>query len=88
MKTMYMCMCAGQKTSLKLNERRLQDYKKLMLRYVDTSGELEVQCLYAIQSLINKLEHPPGKLHYRAVDQERDTRIAVWLRCMSYIKYS
>ncbi|PNF16446.1 hypothetical protein B7P43_G10313 [Cryptotermes secundus] len=52
----------SQKTSLKLNERRLQDYKKLMLRYVDTSGELEVQCLYAIQSLINKLEHPPGLL--------------------------
>jgi hypothetical protein len=60
-------MCAGQKTSLKLNERRLQDCEKLMLRYVDGRVELELQCLYAIQSLINKLEHPQGKLHYRAV---------------------
>jgi hypothetical protein len=62
-----MCMCAGQKTSLKLNERRLLDNKKLMLRYIDGRGVLELQCLYAIQSLIHKLEHPQGKLHYRAV---------------------
>jgi hypothetical protein len=66
-------MCAGQKTSWKLNEKRLLDRKVMILKYVEGKGELEVQCLYAIQSLIHMLEHPPGKLHYRAVNQEQDT---------------
>lgn len=63
----YIYVRAGQKTSLKLNEERLQYHKTLMQRYVKSGGELELQCLYAIQSLIHKLEHPQGKLHYRAV---------------------
>jgi hypothetical protein len=58
-----MYMYAGQKTSMKLNEKRIQDCEKLILRYVDSTVELELQCLYAIQSLINKLEHPQGNLH-------------------------
>jgi hypothetical protein len=57
----------GQKTSLKLNEGRFQQHEKLMLRYIDNKEVLELQCLYAVQALINKLEHPQGKLHYRAV---------------------
>jgi hypothetical protein len=65
MKIIY--VCAGQKTSLKLNQSRFQQHGKLVLRYVDNKEALELQCLYAIQSLINKLEHPQGKLHYRAV---------------------
>jgi hypothetical protein len=57
----------GQKTSLKLNEQRLRDLVKLLVKYVDNREPLELEGLYAVQSLINKLEHPQGKLHYRAV---------------------
>jgi hypothetical protein len=52
---------------LKLNERRFQQHEKLMLKYIDNKDDLELHCLYAVQALINKLEHPQGKLHYRAV---------------------
>jgi hypothetical protein len=54
-------MCTGQKTSWKLNESHFQQHQKLVLKYVDNKEALELQCLYAVQSLINKLEHPQGK---------------------------
>jgi hypothetical protein len=61
------CTCTGQKTTWKLNEGHFQHHQKLVLKYVDNKEALELQCLYAVQSLINKLEHPQGKLHYRDV---------------------
>jgi hypothetical protein len=94
---MGLCVYAGQKTSWKLNESRLHQHEKLMLRYIDNTAELELQCLYAIQSLINKLEHPQGKLHYRTVtsgavscDQEQDTWNTLWSSLCTIInkKYS
>lgn len=58
------CLSAieSQKTSWKLNENRLHQHEKFMLRYIDNAAEMELHCLYAIQSLINKLEHPQGLL--------------------------
>lgn len=35
---------------------------KLLQKYVDNDATLELQCLYALQALINKLEHPQGLL--------------------------
>lgn len=52
----------SQKTSWKLNESHFQQHQKLVLKYVDNKEALELQCLYAVQSLINKLEHPQGLL--------------------------
>ncbi|XP_021930528.1 eukaryotic translation initiation factor 4 gamma 3-like isoform X4 [Zootermopsis nevadensis] len=52
----------SQKTTLKLNEDRFRQNQKLVLKYVDNKEELELQCLYAVQSLIHKLEHPQGLL--------------------------
>jgi hypothetical protein len=60
-------MCTGQKTTWKLNEDHFQQNQKLVLKYVDNKEALELQCLYAVQSLIHKLEHPQGKLHYRTL---------------------
>lgn len=39
---------------------RLKIYYPLLVNYVGNHAELELQCLFAIQRLIHKLEHPPG----------------------------
>ncbi|XP_069700452.1 eukaryotic translation initiation factor 4 gamma 3-like isoform X2 [Periplaneta americana] len=52
----------SQKSTWKLNESHFQQHQKLVLKYVDNNEALELQCLYAVQSLINKLEHPQGLL--------------------------
>jgi hypothetical protein len=57
------CLCTGQKTTWKLNEEQFQQNQKLVLKYVDNKEALELQCLYAVQSLVHKLEHPQGELH-------------------------
>jgi len=47
----------------KLNESHFQGHQMLVLKYVDNKPELELQCLFAVQSIVNKLEHPQGKYH-------------------------
>jgi hypothetical protein len=54
-------MCTGQKMTLKLNDFNFQRHQKLVLKYADNKPELELQCLFAVQSLVNELEHPQGK---------------------------
>lgn len=44
----------------KLNVEALQRHHKLFQKYVDNDPELELQCLYALQALIIKLESPQG----------------------------
>ena len=61
-----LCVLTGQKTTMKINESHFQRHQKLVLKYVDNNPELELQCLFAIQSLINALEHPQGK-YYRTI---------------------
>jgi len=61
-----LCMFTAQKMTLKLNENNFQRHQKLVVKYVDNKPHLELQCLFAIQSLINALEHPQGK-YYRTV---------------------
>jgi len=46
---------------LKLNDVNFQRHQKLVLKYADNKPELELQCLFAVQSLVHKLEHPQGK---------------------------
>ncbi|XP_050307048.1 eukaryotic translation initiation factor 4 gamma 1-like isoform X3 [Anthonomus grandis grandis] len=46
----------------KLKADVLSSHTKLIQKYVDTNLEYELQCLYALQSLIHKLEHPQGLL--------------------------
>jgi hypothetical protein len=50
----------------KLNDINFQRHQKLVLRYVENKPELELQCLFAVQSLVHELEHPQGK-YYRTV---------------------
>lgn len=33
---------------------------KLLQKYVDNNSNYELQCLFALQALIQKLEHPKG----------------------------
>ena len=44
---------------LTLNSAKLSQ-DKLLLRYVENKEELELQCLYAVQALVTKLQHPQG----------------------------
>ncbi|KAJ6632949.1 Eukaryotic translation initiation factor 4 gamma 3, partial [Pseudolycoriella hygida] len=44
----------------KLNEKQFSQRMPLLERYIDGNGQLQVQCLNAIQILVNGLEHPPG----------------------------
>lgn len=61
-----LCMFTDQKMMWKLNDSHFQHHQKLVVKYVDNKAELELQCLFAIQYLIHKLEHPQGK-YYRTV---------------------
>lgn len=45
----------------KLNGDTLKGHYSLIHRFVDNNPEYELQCLFALQALINKLEHPQGK---------------------------
>jgi translation initiation factor 4G len=40
----------------------LKSHYKLLQKYVDNNSNYELQCLYALQALIQKLEHPKGLL--------------------------
>ncbi|CAH1183097.1 unnamed protein product [Phaedon cochleariae] len=46
----------------KLNKERLAQHITLLIKYVDHREEYELQCLYALQALINRMEHPSGLL--------------------------
>lgn len=48
-------------TMTRLNDNRFKQGIILLNRYIDNSERHEVECLFAIQILINKLEHPSGK---------------------------
>ncbi|PSN41963.1 hypothetical protein C0J52_06437, partial [Blattella germanica] len=52
----------SQKSMWKLNDTHFLQQQKLVMKYVDNKEELELQCLYAVQSLIHELEHPQGLL--------------------------
>lgn len=45
----------------KLNEKHFLQRIPLLERYIDGSEQLQVQCLIAIQILMNQLEHPQGE---------------------------
>ncbi|XP_011251008.1 eukaryotic translation initiation factor 4 gamma 3 isoform X6 [Camponotus floridanus] len=46
----------------KLNVDSFTSLQTLIQRYADANEKLELQCLYAIQRYINKIEFPPGTL--------------------------
>ncbi|KAF2880179.1 hypothetical protein ILUMI_25980 [Ignelater luminosus] len=48
--------------NLKLKTDILQGKYNLLHRFVDNKQPYELQCLYALQALINKLKHPQGLL--------------------------
>jgi len=41
----------------------LKSRSYILQRYLDHHQELELQALYALQALVNRLEHPPNLLH-------------------------
>lgn len=45
----------------KLQPEVLTGHGKLLQKYVDNDTSYELQCLYVLQSLVHKLEHPSGK---------------------------
>lgn len=53
----------------KLVPDRLYKNQVLFNRFVDNDAKYELQCLFALQALIHKLEHPQGK------KKERDRKL-------------
>ncbi|XP_049821977.1 eukaryotic translation initiation factor 4 gamma 3 isoform X3 [Aethina tumida] len=51
--------CVKQDT---LNLETFQRHMKLLQKYIDNNPMYELQCLYAIQALVHKMEHPKGLL--------------------------
>ena len=47
--------------SYKLDNTKIQSRVVLLQKYLDHQAELELQALYALQALVHKLDHPPGK---------------------------
>jgi translation initiation factor 4G len=47
---------------VKLVEGKIPERSILLQKYLDHKGELELQALYALQSLVHKLDHPKGLL--------------------------
>lgn len=47
--------------SYKLENSKIQSRVVLLQKYLDHQAELELQALYALQALVHKLDHPPGK---------------------------
>ncbi|KAJ8971141.1 hypothetical protein NQ314_000873 [Rhamnusium bicolor] len=48
--------------NFKLMSETLSAHNNLLLKYVDNTPTYELQCLYALQALIHKMEHPQGLL--------------------------
>lgn len=46
--------------NFKLSNDRLSQHINLLTKYVDNKADYELQCLFALQALIQKLEHPQG----------------------------
>lgn len=46
----------------KLKTEILRKHYMLLIRILDGRLDYELECLYALQALINKLEHPQGNL--------------------------
>ena len=48
-------------TSCKCDQELLKPRKNLLQKYIDGDSQLELQALYALQSLFVALDHPPGR---------------------------
>lgn len=46
----------------KLHEPTFRGYYSVLHRYIDSNSQFELQCLYAIQAIVNQLNHPSGLL--------------------------
>lgn len=44
----------------KLHEPTFRGYYSVLHRYIDSNSQFELQCLYAIQAIVNQLNHPSG----------------------------
>lgn len=50
------------KSSYKLDQEALERYAPLLSRYIDNKENSELQCLYSLQNVIHRFEHPQGIL--------------------------
>lgn len=57
----YNTCFAGSSSSAAVDNSKLTKRVDLIQRYLDHTDTLELQALYALQALVHKLEHPPGK---------------------------
>jgi len=55
------CLCPGEGTQCRVDEEKVKKRLVLLLKYLDHKETLELQALYALQTLVHRLEHPPSK---------------------------
>ena len=55
------CLCSGEGTQCRVDEEKVKKRLVLLLKYLDHKETLELQALYALQTLVHRLEHPPSK---------------------------
>jgi len=55
-------VCSSSIEGNQVNTDKLKRRTNLIQRYIDHNDDLELQALYAVQSLVHKLEHPAGVL--------------------------
>lgn len=60
-KLSFLCLI-GKGNNAKVDPTKVTARAAVLLKYLDHSAEFELQALYALQALVHKLEHPPGKL--------------------------
>ncbi|ESO89979.1 hypothetical protein LOTGIDRAFT_124155, partial [Lottia gigantea] len=56
------CKSAIDGVNCKVTQRVIKQRQALLVRYIDNQQEFELQALYALQALVNELQHPPGVL--------------------------
>ncbi|XP_024939403.1 eukaryotic translation initiation factor 4 gamma 1 isoform X9 [Cephus cinctus] len=67
----------------RINMETFKELETLIQRYVDANDKLELQCLFAIQAYIHKIEHPSGVL-LQIISALSDQSI---LSCESFIAW-
>ena len=54
-------VCLGEGTQCRVDEEKVKKRLVVLLKYLDHKETLELQALYALQTLVHRLEYPPSK---------------------------
>ncbi|XP_050413319.1 eukaryotic translation initiation factor 4 gamma 3 isoform X2 [Patella vulgata] len=64
-RTLMIAVCksaVSEGPNYKVNENVIKQRQSLLVKYLDSQQEFEIQALYALQAFVNELQHPEGVL--------------------------